>query len=980
MNEISHGKARALILKAADSLLVEKEATLLSAHLEGCEVCRDYQKEMEGLHTAIRSSLRRRVTYHANRAAKPMRTKQSIHLTQRLRRNIRMKNAQKFSLALVGTVLALVALAFGSVYLGQRMIPTPAINETAVPVPTQKILPTQPTVGEQQVTITFAADTAMKSIYEPLMETFHKEHTNITVQFVELDPSKQVDAKTKASLADVSLLSGRSDIVARAGYFRDLTPLMETDSTFQVNDFWPNALTGCQDQEGRSYGIPLSLYMMGILYDPTALDAAALPHPQAGWTWDEFRQLVSSIPSSQALSRRYSFVDLPVYKDSQSSVITYLLAPVIGGYLEQQNGVVDPASFPPTVQWYLDLVQQKHIFPVTEADKSDTYQALFQDGSPVLMIGATNSWIGNDFALSKYNMMPFPIQNSDQGNATTPIIATCGVISAGSNHPQEAWLWLNYISHQWIHGDERLVYVNQAVPARRSVVNNNPYWETIPANAQEAYRFGLEHGWYGSAYPEHLWALTQAIIETTSRGTSLANTMQSQLANLPKENSPSKPSDPIVIATPRPQNADTIKIRFYTDQVFQDAEKYQRIIEGFHREHPEIDVELSSVGNPADFPGNGDDRFYFPAEKYDCFEMDLPNLNTKDLSAIRDVNTWLDQDATLRADFFPGQIDAYSVDGRVYGLPASTSPNLMFYNKTLLNRLGITLPKNDWTFDEFIQMATAASTTLDGQKIYGFAPYANRDVGFLLAGRGIEWIHMGGAFPQARLNDSSVVDAYRWIDGLRQSGVLLPTTFMDGSEVIQNTLAAGQLAFWTAESTPWGGWYFNSMEKIPYEIGAVPLPNTTALNTANNPGMTGLFISGKSQNAQACWTWIQYLSEQPDALSGVPARKSVAASSAWETKAGIEKALIYRAALEQINSGLRPASWEDNVLTSMFSFSGQAIKDVFAGTEAGVALSTAQRKADFVPQCLEQANYLNLPSKERESIVYSCLQQADAVR
>ncbi len=458
------------------------------------------------------------------------------------------------------------------------------------------------------------------------------------------------------------------------------------------------------------------------------------------------------------------------------------------------------------------------------------------------------------------------------------------------------------------------------------------------------------------------------------------SSLQSALAYIPTESGPAEPDEPVVVATPRPYNPEAITIRFYTDRMFESAEKFKRLVEEFNRDHPEIQVEISSPSNPVDFPGSGDDTFYFSAEKYDCFELNLPDLSMKDRSVILDVNTWLDQDANLRADFFAGQLDVYTVDGRVYGLPASMSPTLMFYNKTLLNQLGIALPENDWSFDEFIQMATTASTTLDGQKTYGFAPYAWRDVGFLLAGRGVEWLSLGGAYPQVHLNDPAVVDAYRWIDSLRQSGVLLPTTSGDGGEVIQNALSTGRLAFWTAESTPWGGWYFNPMEEIPYEIGAVPLPNTPVLNTANNPGMTGLFISSKSQNAQACWTWMRYLSEQPDAFPGVPARRSITALPAWEAIVGTERAIIYRAALEQNDGALRPTSWEDSVLSSMFYYSSEVLREVFIGNEAGTALSTAQRKADFVPQCLEQANYLNLPAKDREGVVDSCQQQAYTVR
>jgi hypothetical protein len=158
------------------------------------------------------------------------------------------------------------------------------------------------------------------------------------------------------------------------------------------------------------------------------------------------------------------------------------------------------------------------------------------------------------------------------------------------------------------------------------------------------------------------------------------------------------------------------------------------------------------------------------------------------------------------------------------------------------------------------------------------------------------------------------------------------------------------------------------------------LPDTPALNTANNPGMTGLFISSKSQNAQACWTWMRYLSEQPDAFPAVPARRSVAASPAWEAVVSAEKAAIYRAALEQTDGALQPTSKENSIVNSLFYFSSKALQEVFTGSEAESALSAAQRKADFLPQCLEQAGYLNRPAGEREGAVDACLQQVNTVQ
>ncbi len=67
-------------------------------------------------------------------------------------------------------------------------------------------------------------------------------------------------------------------------------------------------------------------------------------------------------------------------------------------------------------------------------------------------------------------------------------------------------------------------------------------------------------------------------------------------------------------------------------------------------------------------------------------------------------------DPTLLNDFFPGLVDTFSYDGKVYGLPASAAVPLLYYNKDLLAAKGVTPPSDSWTLDEFLDMATKVSS------------------------------------------------------------------------------------------------------------------------------------------------------------------------------------------------------------------------------------------------------------------------------
>lgn len=971
VSKISHRKAQQWIHRQADQLLNKRQERALAAHLGECAGCCAYQTEMEKLNSSISGALQARVERLTHQAPAFPIAQQPERVYQQIRRNIRMKKIQQTSLGILG-FLVIIGIVIGGISLGQKIAALP----TATPAPA--IQPTDLTGTEEDVTITFAAEPAARSVYEALMEDFHQQYPNISVQYVEADPSLQLPVSDQVTRADTMLAVSRNQIIKGAGYYLDLTPLMESDADFQANDFWPNALSGCRDAEQRSYGIPLSLYFLGILYDPQTLDESGIPYPQPGWTWEDFRRIVGALPSGSSLSGQYPFVDQPVYRDEQITAINSLVAPILDAVLAENNGLIEPDSLIQSVQWYLDLVQQKRIFPIAENWQSETYTQLFADGYPAMYIGATNSWLEDRLALEVYNMLPFPVDAGETKIPTSPITASCGVISAGSKHPQESWLWLNFLSQNWIHGDERLFYINQAIPARPSVANGTPFWDQIHPGAVDSIRYSLEHGWYGSPYPAALWAVSAALIDTASNGADFRSALEqarAAMASLPESDSQ---KTPVAVATPRPVTGDAVTIRFFTGEVFENMQKFKDMAAEFTRQNPEIQVELSSPMNPVDFPSGGDDLFTFPAENYDCFEVELHDLPNRDLTLLYDINAWLDQDTTLRADIDPGQLEAYSVDGRVYGLPAAIRPNLMFYNKNLLERLGIPAPESDWTFDDFIRLATMASTTLDGQKVYGFAPYAHRDVGLLLAGQGIEWLDVSGSFPTAHLDTQTALGAYRWMEGLVQSGVLLPVTSKDSSQAIQDALYGGRLAFWTAESQPWGGWYLNLPDLVDFEIGGTPLPQTQMLNTADNPGMTGLFISKKTQHPQACWDWIHYLSGQPAAFPGVPARRSVAGSAAWETLVGPEKAAVYRAAMEQSRSAMKPSAQENHVLNTMFWISSMVLGDILDGMDAGIALSAGQEKTGLLNQCLESSQVLNLPSGDRQEVILGCLERMDA--
>lgn len=71
------------------------------------------------------------------------------------------------------------------------------------------------------------------------------------------------------------------------------------------------------------------------------------------------------------------------------------------------------------------------------------------------------------------------------------------------------------------------------------------------------------------------------------------------------------------------------------------------------------------------------------------------------------------------ADIFPSTLELFRQDDGIYGIPFSTPPHLLFYNKTLFEEAGLQTPtelaqKGEWTWDAFQHAAKMIAQSGDG--------------------------------------------------------------------------------------------------------------------------------------------------------------------------------------------------------------------------------------------------------------------------
>ena len=843
-----------------------------------------------------------------------------------------------------------------------------------------------------EVVITFSYDSSLRAVIKPLVEAFNEENPSITVQYVPLSTEDYNTPKTVedrllmlAESADTTLTNIRT--AEMGGYFLDLQPLIDADSTFDQADFQPETLSAMEDTQGRVLGLPMTLFLRGIFYDKAAFDKANLAHPKPGWTWDDFRRMTATLTQNQAGKARFGYAD----RSSAS-----ILQPLIDSALVSNDGTIDAETLASELDWYVQMAREEQLLGLKSTD--DYWNALFNyAGAPAMWYGSlfefSMGFVTGEpeapdlmtlFADSAYGFAPFPVDANGENVNTTPVSALCGVISAGSEHPAEAWQWLKFLSEHWLVSDTGYANNQLHIPARRSVVDAVGFWNNYPSEVQEAMQYGLEHAWFSSLYSRAENTVLNAIEDTTEgRATDLLSALEeaeTEQASWPQE--VTRPAA-IVVATPQPSEStalDLITINFFHNSYDRSGKAaITALVNQFNKDHKdEILVQASNVQQESG------GHFIQMTNNYDCFLSQLTPQVAASSGLILDLTALMEaEDAVFQQDFDPLLLDAAQYNEGLYALPISSQPAIMAYNADLLAELGLEPPSLDWTFDEFLEMIIAVTSTSQDEPIAGFLQTSHlvSSTEMFFAGRGVQWRDMSDDFPVVSVDTPEMASAIALIAELEQTGVMFQAASgLDWYSSITDAMNSGQLGFWTSDA---GEQKFDISGVYPLTInvGIAPLPYTDKPNGSYAVNdMYGLYISNKTDNPEACWELAKYLSEGVDALKGVPARTSVANSPEWEAFVGEENATVYRAAFSRNLSSAEIDRYDGVFWSPIISWIGQATMNIRDGNDPAQELAMAQQYADAYLACMAPYDVLSLGQDELWEITNSCAVEVDPSR
>jgi ABC-type glycerol-3-phosphate transport system substrate-binding protein len=396
-----------------------------------------------------------------------------------------------------------------------------------------------------------------------------------------------------------------------------------------------------------------------------------------------------------------------------------------------------------------------------------------------------------------------------------------------------------------------------------------------------------------------------------------------------------------------------------------DTSLYRELAAGFGQDHPGVRVEIVAHSTSLEELVANTDCFAAPAS----LAADTAGVRQEILS----LKPLLDADADFDlADFYPQFLEPVQEEGELWGLPYEADAMMVYIHLDRFAEGGVALPQPDWTIQDFLSIAAHLSQK---EGIYGFTTRegAYGDLLFVLERLGAHLYDGSREPPTPTLDDPTVVAALGQYADLARGVALTPGTpsresgWPDSIFVGDHPggVRAGTVAMWVDSIRNHA-----AGPALSFATGVQPLPAGTGASTEFD--VMAYYISARSPAAQACWAWLTFLSDRPEVVDALPARKSIADATEWQQQVGEDALPAYRATLTYGEAPLFGLRWQVPWLGYAYPWLEEAFQAAVAGQDVASALAEAQAKAEALVACLQASGTFSDPQR-----LGDCARQVD---
>ena len=294
-----------------------------------------------------------------------------------------------------------------------------------------------------------AVESEFMNLTRELRAEFERQHAGVRIQMEQIPGHGQYAPKllmmhVAGSMPDVIQLDASSAAVfIDNGVLRDLTPFINHDADFDLDDYFANVADIARRGE-RLYAIPLDFTPMVMYYNKKLFDAAGAVYPQAGWSWGDFLETarkLTVIPDEGRSPTQYGFY----FENVMPFWVLWLWTnggDVLSPDGTHASGYFDSPKSVQAVQFLIDLMTKYHVAPSLR-ESAVAGVDMFRSGRAAMDL--KGHWMMIDYRSDgiDFGVVGLP---TNTGERVTVMYESGLSVSSGARHPDLAWEYIKFIT------------------------------------------------------------------------------------------------------------------------------------------------------------------------------------------------------------------------------------------------------------------------------------------------------------------------------------------------------------------------------------------------------------------------------------------------------------------------------------------------------------------------------------------------------
>ncbi|MDF2652814.1 MAG: hypothetical protein K0Q73_8619 [Paenibacillus sp.] len=283
-----------------------------------------------------------------------------------------------------------------------------------------------------------------------------------------------------------------------------------------------------------------------------------------------------------------------------------------------------------------------------------------------------------------------------------------------------------------------------------------------------------------------------------------------------------KPSSPTVsptgsastAATPTPAKKDPVTLTVLT----WNAGPFQKLFDKFHEKYPWITIQANTKIN------GGIIKNVIAGDAADLVFLDngLSEWMSGDL--LEDLTPYIKKDQRIQsAKKVDNLLESFATGGKQWTVPFSDIPMWIIVNKDLMKKYGMTMPKNDWTYDDFLTMAKKATNTAAND--WGMIGMGDEFTSILTMANGSadNYRYMNKDSSQSVAHTPAVLEDLKWSQDLSNKWHVQPNNAeakqLGFAGVAEEAFIKGNFLFMLGAD-----WMLETVQKAKFEWDVLPMP------------------------------------------------------------------------------------------------------------------------------------------------------------